>query len=118
MRFSTLSPPYSNFQSSYPTLTINWPGWKEVGMVANLEVLTGSQLEGRGAQENSILNEDGVEAFRRALDSDLSQVIVSPENLDLALARSRNTAEASTQSFGRGSGQKHRGSIASHTERQ
>ena len=78
----------SNSRSNYHTLSINWPGWKEVGMVANLEALRGVDWKDE-ALKKGILTADGLDAFKRALNSDLPQVIVSPENLDVLLSESK-----------------------------
>jgi aryl carrier-like protein len=58
-----------------------------VGMLAELETLQG--LEGReGAAKKAITTKEGLEAFERALNSNLAQVIVSPENLEHLLKES------------------------------
>ena len=69
------------------TLTINWPGWKEVGQLADLETLPGVEGWKESALERAIATEDGVEAFQRALSSGLKQVIVSPQPIDQVLAQ-------------------------------
>jgi acyl transferase domain-containing protein len=79
----------ANARHKFPTLTINWPGWKEVGLLANLEMPLGMEGWKEDALRKSITPRDGVEAFARALNSGLKQVIVSPENLDDVVARSR-----------------------------
>ena len=81
--------PYSNSRRSYHTLAINWPVWKEVGIVAKLEALMGVEDWKDEALKKAILTRDGLDAFRRALNSDLPRVIVSPDNLDRVLAQSR-----------------------------
>jgi hypothetical protein len=87
--------PDSNSRRTYHTLTINWPVWKEVGIVAKLEALMGVEDWKDEALKKAILTADGLEAFKRALNSDLSQVIVSPEKLDRVLARAREGFDAS-----------------------
>jgi NAD(P)-dependent dehydrogenase (short-subunit alcohol dehydrogenase family)/acyl carrier protein len=81
--------PYSNAQRKYHTVAINWPVWKEVGMVAKLEAFMGVEDWRDEALKKAILTKDGLEAFRRVLQSDLPQVIVSPEDLLRLLAQSR-----------------------------
>ena len=56
-------------EGRFPVLAINWPVWREVGLAARLQALPG--LPGLQTQ-------DGLEAFHRALNSGLTQVIVSP----------------------------------------
>jgi NAD(P)-dependent dehydrogenase (short-subunit alcohol dehydrogenase family)/acyl carrier protein len=80
---------FSNAQKKFHTLTINWPGWKEVGQLADLEMLPGVEAWKQAALEKAIATKDGLEAFKRALNSDLKQVIVSPENLDHLLDQSQ-----------------------------
>jgi acyl carrier protein len=70
---------YFNFRAKTHTLTINWPGWKEVGMLADLEVLPNSGNVKEEELERAILTADGLNAFARLLNSDLRQVVVSPE---------------------------------------
>lgn len=72
---------YANAHSKFHTLAINWPGWKEIGQLADLEVKPGLEAWKQAALDKAIVTADGVAAFRRALASDLTQVIVSPEAL-------------------------------------
>ena len=69
------------------TLAINWPGWKEVGQLADLETLPGVESWKEAALERAIATADGVEAFKRALSSGLPQVIVSPQAIEQVLAQ-------------------------------
>jgi acyl transferase domain-containing protein/acyl carrier protein len=80
---------FSNAQKKFHTLTINWPGWKEVGQLADLEMLPGVEAWKQAALEKAVDTKDGLEAFKRALNSDLKQVIVSPERLDDLLDQSQ-----------------------------
>ena len=73
---------FANAHAGFHTLTISWPGWKEVGQLANLATLPGLEGWKRAALERAITTKDGLEAFKRALNSDLTQIIVSPENLE------------------------------------
>jgi NAD(P)-dependent dehydrogenase (short-subunit alcohol dehydrogenase family)/acyl carrier protein len=85
---------FSNAQKMFHTLTINWPGWKEVGQLAELQTLPGTEGWKQAALEKAIPTEDGVEAFKRVLNSDLKQVVVSPENLNDLLEESRSPFDA------------------------
>ena len=76
-------------KQTFHTLTINWPGWKEVGQLADLETLAGCGGLERGCSQKGDPTKDGLEAFKRALNSDLTQVIVSPENLNHLLEESQ-----------------------------
>lgn len=72
----------SNAQQRFHTLTINWPGWREVGQIVNLEASAGVDQWKQEALKKAISTRAGVEAFRRALDSGQTHVILSPENLE------------------------------------
>jgi acyl transferase domain-containing protein len=74
--------PFANAKTKFHTLTINWPGWKEVGQLADLKIMPGLEGWKEAALGKAIPTIDGLEAFKRALNSDLTQVIVSPEDLD------------------------------------
>ena len=76
------------------TLTINWPGWREVGILAEMEPAPGMQQWKEEALARAISTKDGLEAFHRALDSDLPQVIVSPQDLNALLREAPATDSA------------------------
>ena len=80
---------FANAQGKFHTLTINWPGWREIGQLADLEVMPGLEGWKEAALGKAILTKDGLEAFKRALNSGLTQVIVSPEDLDQLVRESR-----------------------------
>jgi acyl transferase domain-containing protein/acyl carrier protein len=82
---------YANARKSFHTLTINWSGWKEVGQLAELETLPGVEGWKEAALKKAITTKDGLEAFKRALNSELTQVIVSPESLNHLLEESQAT---------------------------
>jgi phthiocerol/phenolphthiocerol synthesis type-I polyketide synthase E len=79
---------FANAKGYFHALSINWSSWREVGMLAELETLQGVEGWKQGALESAITTKDGLEAFRRALNSNLIQVIVSPQNLDHLLRAS------------------------------
>jgi malonyl CoA-acyl carrier protein transacylase/acyl carrier protein len=72
------------------TLTINWDRWQGTGMAAAVErrhrELTGTELTG------GISPAEGAEAFLRVLASGRTQMVVSPGDLAVRLARERKTA--------------------------
>jgi acyl transferase domain-containing protein/acyl carrier protein len=80
---------FANRKKSFHTLTINWPGWKEVGQLAELETLPGVEGWKEAALKKAITTKDGLAVFEKALNSDLTQVIVSPENLSHLLDESQ-----------------------------
>jgi NAD(P)-dependent dehydrogenase (short-subunit alcohol dehydrogenase family)/acyl carrier protein len=79
----------ANARYPFHTLTINWPGWREIGQLADLQTAAGLENWKKAALEKAISTRDGVEAFARALHSGLKQVIVSPEDVHEVLARAR-----------------------------
>jgi len=81
---------FANTHRNFRTLTINWPGWREAGQLLNLEEVPGVAQWKHEALKKAINSSDGVEAFRRVLHSNCTQVIVSPENLDDLLKESAN----------------------------
>jgi acyl transferase domain-containing protein len=82
---------FANAHGGFHTLTINWPGWREVGQLADLAILPGLEGWKQAALESAIATKDGLEAFRRALNSNLTQVIVSPQKLDHLLRAAEET---------------------------
>jgi acyl transferase domain-containing protein/acyl carrier protein len=82
---------FANAERSFRTITINWPGWKEVGQLADLESLPGVEGWKEAALKKAITTRDGLEAFKRVLNSDLKQVVVSPEDLGRLLEESHSS---------------------------
>jgi acyl transferase domain-containing protein len=82
---------FANAKGYFHALSINWSSWREVGMLAELETLQGVEGWKQGALESAITTKDGLEVFRRALNSNLTQVIVSPQHLDHLLSASEET---------------------------
>ena len=87
--FLDIFPAFANSQGTLRTLTINWPGWREVGQLVKLQTLTGVEDWKEAALAKAILTSDGLEAFKRALASKLPHIIVSPEDLTGLLQPSR-----------------------------
>jgi aryl carrier-like protein len=86
---------FANSHGRCRTLAINWPGWREVGQLVKLKALAGVEAWKQNALKKAILTADGLEAFRRALESDLTQVVVTPEPLDALLEESRKPVDIS-----------------------
>ena len=72
------------------TISINWDAWQEVGMAVNTEV----PLEMKQWQEDNLqyglLPTEAVKVFDRILNSGLSRVIVSTQDLARAIADNNN----------------------------
>jgi acyl transferase domain-containing protein/thioesterase domain-containing protein/acyl carrier protein len=90
---------FANRQARFRTLTINWPGWKDVGQLANLKIAAGLEGVKAALLQRAIRPEDGLEAFKRILHSDLRHVFVSPDNLHRLLKESHAPFD-STQLLG------------------
>jgi non-ribosomal peptide synthase protein (TIGR01720 family) len=74
-----------------PVLSINWGGWSDVGMsvdYARERNLDPQELLGSGMSAG-----EGVEAFCRALDTSLPQIIVAPQSLETLLSESKHAAQ-------------------------
>ena len=85
---------FANFASTRGcsrALSINYSGWREVGMFAELETLQGAEGWERDAElQKAIAPKDGLETFDRALNSNLTQVVVSPQDLNKLLQEETN----------------------------
>jgi thioesterase domain-containing protein/NAD(P)-dependent dehydrogenase (short-subunit alcohol dehydrogenase family)/acyl carrier protein len=79
---------FANRDARFRTLTINWPGWKDVGQLANLKIAVGLEGWKEALLQKAIRPDDGVEAFKRILNSDLRHVFVSPDDLSQLLEES------------------------------
>ena len=84
---------HSNRRNPFRTLTINWPGWKEVGQLAELKTLPGVEEWKKAALKRAISPKNGLEAFRLALDADVPQLIVSQEDLRPLYDQSINSSD-------------------------
>jgi NAD(P)-dependent dehydrogenase (short-subunit alcohol dehydrogenase family)/acyl carrier protein len=96
---------FANTKGCFHALSINWSSWKEVGMLAELETLQGVEGREGAALKNAITTKDGLEAFERAFNSNLPQVIVSPEDLNKLLqvaSANRVFRDVGTQQDGAG----------------
>src|SRR5258708_39818553 len=80
---------FANREARFRTLTINWPGWRDVGLLANLKIAPGLEGLKEALLQKAIRPEDGVEAFKRILHSDLRHVLVSPDDLEQLLEESQ-----------------------------
>jgi acyl carrier protein len=76
---------FANGNKYFSALSINWSSWKEVGMLAELASLQGVEGRDEAAILNAITTKDGLAAFQRVFDSNLTHVIISPDDLDKQL---------------------------------
>ncbi len=89
---------YRNSQERKPTLAINWDGWREVGMAVDMTLPPEQQEAHNRRLATMMSNQDGVEAFHRALSvKNLPQIVVSPFDLTTMLADIKNFMAAQSQ---------------------
>src|SRR5207247_2980320 len=69
------------------TVSIVWDAWKDVGISAGLDKQFGPGESQQDVLKNAMLNEEGVDAFRRILGSPLPVVVVSTEDFQVRLER-------------------------------
>jgi acyl transferase domain-containing protein/acyl carrier protein len=74
----------------YPTIAIDWGTWQQVGMAVKTRVPEALAQRRIASLEAGILPEEGVEAFRRILQSGLPQVAVSTQDFQQKLQQSRS----------------------------
>jgi acyl transferase domain-containing protein/thioesterase domain-containing protein/acyl carrier protein len=65
---------YSTCATGINTISINWPGWRDAGMLARMEDSPWKQ----NALKEAISTSDAVKAFEKILAMQLPQIIVSP----------------------------------------
>ncbi len=78
---------YANSHSDFPTVSIGWPAWRDVGILTAAK--KSADLESRrvAAQQRAILAKDGVEIFHHLITAPQSpHVIVSPRDLEFVIA--------------------------------
>ena len=82
---------FSNSQNRFRTLVINWPAWRETGILTAMKTPAGMEAWKEAMLQKAISTKDGIEIFRRALSSDVPQVIVSPRELATVLEESKQS---------------------------
>lgn len=80
---------FANRQSRFRTMTINWPAWREVGLLTELQPPTGLEDWKAAALDRAILTRDGLDIFQRALASGLPQIVASPRDLAVVSEEAR-----------------------------
>ncbi|MEH2030413.1 MAG: SDR family oxidoreductase [Nostoc sp.] len=87
------------------TLSINWTDWQDVGMaVEAVKRLFRTQdiSDDKTLLMDAILPSEGIEVFRRTLNSAVSRIVVSTEDLATVIERDRNfNAQALLESLGK-----------------
>ena len=72
------------------TIVINWDTWQQVGMAVNTEVPPEMKQWQEDNLQHGLLPTEAVEVFDRILNSGLSQVIVSTQDLARAIEENNN----------------------------
>jgi acyl transferase domain-containing protein/acyl carrier protein len=72
------------------TIAINWDAWQQVGMAVNTEVPPEMKQWQEDNLQHGLLPTEAVEVFDRILNSGLSQVIVSTQDLARAIEENNN----------------------------
>jgi acyl transferase domain-containing protein/acyl carrier protein len=67
------------------TVSINWDAWQEVGMAAKATLPDEFKQAHEESLKNSIASQEGTDAFNRILNYQLSQVLVSAKDLQVAI---------------------------------
>ncbi|HZF37792.1 MAG TPA: SDR family NAD(P)-dependent oxidoreductase, partial [Blastocatellia bacterium] len=70
-------------------VSINWDTWQEVGMAVNA-----ARQMGLDSPSSGMLSREGVEAFGHILDSHLSQIVVSAQDLNALIEHHRSLTAA------------------------
>ncbi|HEX3046833.1 MAG TPA: amino acid adenylation domain-containing protein [Bacillota bacterium] len=89
-----------HFGTGWRVLSVNWSDWQQVGMSVQSADHWGSKLGIANSQailSEGILPEEGVAVFKTALESGLTQVIVSPEDLINKLENYKRTGALTLQ---------------------
>ena len=73
---------YAALEAPFRTVTIDWPGWRETGILAGMARASGAAGWERDALEKAISTRDGLDAFARIIRSRFNHVIVSPEHFN------------------------------------
>jgi acyl transferase domain-containing protein/acyl carrier protein len=77
-------------RTNRPTIAINWDAWQQVGMAVKTEVPTEIKQWQEDRMQHGLLPTEAIEVFNRILNSGLSQVIVSTQDLTKAIEENNN----------------------------
>ena len=81
---------FAHFHSAchaYPTVSINWDTWQEVGMALTIQLPADLQRLQQQNVQQAILTSEGVEVFSRILGTTLPQVVISTRDLPTMIER-------------------------------
>jgi acyl transferase domain-containing protein len=74
-----------NYNDGARVLSISWDTWQEVGMEVDTDVPNALKKMREADLQSGLLSAEGIDVFRRVLDSNLSHVVVSTRNLQKRL---------------------------------
>jgi acyl transferase domain-containing protein len=78
----------ANARSPVRTVAVDWPVWREVGILTRMETLAGFGGMHEAVLRRAVSVAEGIEIFQRVLGSDFAQVLVSPQPFLAAMADS------------------------------
>ena len=82
---------HKSLKDGTPVQSINWGGWSEVGM--SVDYARERNLDRHELLGSGMSAAEGVEAFCRALETNLPQIIVAPQSLETLLAESKQATQ-------------------------
>ena len=84
------------------TIAINWDAWQEVGMAVNTAVPDELKQWREESLKQGLLSTEAVNVFSRILNSSLSQVVISTQDLPTIIAQTNNffTSQSTSQISG------------------
>ncbi len=77
--------PYFQARQNCRVLNINWPIWREVGILADMKAQIGVEGWRDEALQKGITTRDAIEVLKRSFRANATQIIVSPEDLGHAI---------------------------------
>ena len=86
---------YLQAQRNCRVLNINWPVWREVGILANMKAQIGVENWRDEALQKGIQTRDAIEVLKRAFHASISHLVVSPEDLSHAIESSWTLSDPS-----------------------
>ncbi|HEY9862088.1 MAG TPA: SDR family NAD(P)-dependent oxidoreductase, partial [Candidatus Obscuribacterales bacterium] len=88
---------YWNTQYSSQAIAVNWDTWQQVGMAVNTVVPETLQQQREANLQQGLSTEEGIEVFKRVLQSGLPQVIVSTQDLQAVFEQHQQEGLQQTQ---------------------
>jgi acyl transferase domain-containing protein len=96
---------YFRARKNCRVLNINWPIWREVGILAEMKAQIGVEGWRDEALQRGILTRDAVEILKRAFCANLPQLVVTPIDLGHLIKQLETSSDAEALSPGKGRAQ-------------